>query len=208
MADVTENLRLPSLAQVKALIKAITASDVGAVPLDGSAIMTGAIKFNKDYGRVYADTDRLQLESWGKQGSTNNRHVWRLNDTSVSLNNAFQLYRTTDGTWKSYNFFGEHNKPSGSYTGNGSATQRSITIQNCIGRMLLVFAYGEESGIDVASLVFFNGAFGINSSGIFTNFSMNQARFSFNGSNGGSLVIASNSDLLNKNGVTYHYIAI
>ena len=74
--------------------------------------------------------------------------------------------------------------------------------------MLLVFAYYEESGIDVASLVFFNGAFGSNGSGTFTNFSMNQVRFSFNGTDGGSLVISSNSDLLNKNGVKYNYIAI
>lgn len=195
-----------------------TASDIGALPLDGSVPMSADLKIS---GCIYNTEDTSDIVLGGGSNYANGAHI-RLYGKNASSNVGRFDIKATDGTkthflagypngkleWQFKELYGEYNRPTGSYTGNGSATQRSIAITNCTGRMLLVFAYYEESGIDAASLVFFNGAFGSNGSGTFTNFSKNQARFSFNGSDAGSLVIASNSDLLNKNGVKYHYKVI
>ena len=60
---------------------------------------------------------------------SNNRTAFYLQpETATNLARLFRLQKIVDGTPIYYNVFGEHNKPSGEYTGNGSSTERVINL--------------------------------------------------------------------------------
>lgn len=91
--------------------------------------------------------------------------------------------------------FGEHNKPLGSYTGNGNATQRTIDVGG-IGGCMVVF-----SGSYMIGFITQNGAvfFSTGDSGVKC-FPVAQAKFM-----SGVLTLASADTFLNGNGNTYYY---
>lgn len=91
--------------------------------------------------------------------------------------------------------FGEHNKPSGSYTGNGSATTRTIDVGGVGGWL------GVCSGSYIIGIITQNGAMFFNTTNSAVKcFPVAQAKYM-----SGVLTISSADDLLNKNGSTYHY---
>ena len=115
-----------------------------------------------------------------------------IRNRQTPLTNRFQIYSTNDGTTKNYNFFGEHNKPSGTYTGNGSATSRTINTGS-IGNGLLIRS-GQGS-----CLVLLSGAICIQNKTV-TTYSYSEIHYE-----NGVLTIASTGDHFNKNGITYAY---
>lgn len=56
-----------------------------------------------------------------------------------SLADSLKYVENDNGTYVADNIFGEHNKPTGSYTGNGSATARTITTGG-IGGVILIYS--------------------------------------------------------------------
>ena len=69
---------------------------------------------------------------------TNNRTAFYLQpETGEKLERLFRLQKVVNGTSSLYNVYGQHNKPSGSYTGNGSTSARTVQVGGS-GDVLLV----------------------------------------------------------------------
>ena len=90
-----------------------------------------------------------------------------------------------------------HNKPYGTYTGNGSATERQITVGGT-GKILAIYN-GEQIG-----LVYSQGAIVFNvNNGTVANYTGNKVKF-----NGGILTLAISDFMFNGNGSTINYILL
>lgn len=100
-----------------------------------------------------------------------------------------------NGENRYYNIFGEHNKPTGSYIGNGSSESRTVEIGG-VGAVLLVVGSNGYLSFVTAS-----GAFGITG----TSTSMTVLKKSECALSNGVLIIASTSNFLNASGETYYY---
>lgn len=87
------------------------------LPLTGGTL-TGWLEFNGGNGALLGMETAAQLIHQNN-GLRTNVSV----SETADLANAVALIKEGRNT---YNIFGEHNKPSGSYTGNGSATTRTI----------------------------------------------------------------------------------
>lgn len=202
MADVTEDLRIPSLAQVKELIALLKAVDVDALPLDGSVDMTGNLKINKasypSFVLYSGDSDnRLLIQRSGtscvfSNQTSDGKSALVVYPNSNVLENRIQLV-VDDSAW--YDLFGAHNKPTGRYTGNGSATKREIAVGG-IGKFLkIVTSYG--STITVS----YNGAYAINpTTGEMKYFPREKLYF-----DNGVLYIATDDVFVNASGAVYEY---
>lgn len=72
----------------------------------------------------------------------NNRSALYLQpETIADFGRVLRLQKMVDGTATYYSIFGEHNKPDGSYTGNGSSTSRTIDTGGS-GNVLLICGGG------------------------------------------------------------------
>lgn len=154
--------------------------------------LTGDLGFQGGRGRIYYDltSENIVLEATNNtEADTVFRRLCFTNSRGA-VKNAFKWLE--DSTGKTYQIFGQHNKPTGSYTGNGSETSRNIAIDG-YGRTMIVYttAYG-------AILVTAIGAYTFGSSPTFLAY----GKCHYDGSN---LVIASTDTHLNASGVTYEY---
>lgn len=184
---IDENTTEEDKAEAQEALKEIG----GFLPLDGSVPMTGKLTTPQLIQDNYAvPTELGEMIDFHLNGSTADFDM-RLGVDA----NGYPIFH--DKNRKRYNIFGEHNKPSGSYTGNGSATSREITIpalstydlitiQSSTGYIGLVGAWGAVF-IDVTSSV----AKGYSASVI---------KRTANG-----ITIAGTENAFNKNGVTYYY---
>ena len=116
-------------------------------------------------------------------------------NTQITLEKATytlsQVLRiTVAGT--TYTLHGTHNKPSGSYTGNGSSESRTISTGG-IGNVCFIWGYGYSGYVTPA------GMFSISttSSGYYYS-----PDITFKD---GAITMASESNYVNKSGVTYNY---
>lgn len=127
---------------------------------------------------------------------------------------VFDLYNEDTGEWLSrlaltptdikaklngysgnYRLYGEHNKPSGTYTGNGSATARTVNVGG-IGNVLMIYSTAGVIGF-VTSI---GGAFfGIVDSNI-KYFASSALKFE-----NGVLTVASTEPAVNNSGTVYNY---
>ena len=124
-------------------------------------------------------------------GDANNRVMLWLPPETAPLAQTLRVYRVVDGVGNAYNVLHTGNKPSGSYTGNGSATSRTINTGG-IGDWV---AIKSNNGIVILS------NHGVSSTGTaLASISYNSAHFT-----GGILTLATTDALLNANGVTYYY---
>ena len=186
-----------------------TASDVGALPLDGSVPMSGKLRSTKKGGTIGMDSsdsvmridggtsynDGAFLSLHGVNENSNDKGAFQL---VANGDKRIQLRGHVDGTlkWNNGNIFGEHNKPSGSYTGNGSATERKIATGG-LGSVIAIFA-GNGSYWGIAS----------RHGGVFFPNVTNGTIKVFDGCiyfYEGSLAMVSNSTVFNASGVTYNY---
>ena len=160
----------------------------------GSDIAKWKEIFTTDGGRVTKDgASPLELEStsatsvWGSFYSTLG-YLGRLGFSAKET----PAFMTTDGGIKELLHTG--NKPTGTYTGNGSATERNINIGGT-GDFLLIREY------DYITIVSYGGGVTFNpSSGTFDYIPKTQIRFG-----GGILTLATTNSGANYNGVTYTY---
>ena len=139
-----------------------TASDVGALPLSGGVSMTGELPMNGN-PIILSPYENWNGGAYNVIDETDNGFEFRasyatvtravtFNNTNKELNKAIQLWDSP--TQKMYNVFGEHNKPSGTYNGNGS----SQTIDTGgLGDVILVQLTGSGGGF---ALVTKSGAIG------------------------------------------------
>lgn len=186
----------------------LTAAAVNALPLDGSKAMTG---------NLYVDRGTLHGKMQVKRSNANgNVAMSEISVSPVTRNGGWggaQLLLTRDsaeiaclrlfdgntlelvdliaGTYKS--IFHTGNKPSGGYTGNGSATARTIDTGG-IGEAIIIYSgYGIAIVTRRVTLIADgSGAKAVASSGI--------GAFS-----AGTLTLLTTDTVINANGVTYYY---
>lgn len=142
-------LAFPSGSSVAKMFMRTRASDVtkewttGFLPLDGSVTMSGAeLWLNDKAGRILSNTDLFRVDVFNTENDLSNRRAIWLGSSATSngapsVASAVRLFDVVNGTQKTYNIFGEHNKPSGSYTGNSSSATRTINIGG-IGNILFI----------------------------------------------------------------------
>lgn len=170
------------------------------LPLDGSVPMSGmldttSVALNGKQGHVFSNINTISVK--GKKSATdeiNYRELQLLTQTYEPNNaNMFRITESVDGIPKSYKIFGEHNKPSGSYTGNGSATTREINIGGIGGELLITTNYGDTAKVTK------NGAI-INKAGTLSAVASGKAKFV-----DGKLTLATTETALNENTRVYTY---
>ena len=183
------------------------------LPLDGSVPMSGnATIEHGGYPKVqlkdtklvrtmafesHSSNGNVQIVNGNTNSHSSNRTALELYDENYALSSIFRLSVTANGSGKSYNIFGEHNKPSGSYTGASSSVTRTIDIGG-IGVALLVSSpYGH-------GIVTKNGAFMFespsNANGYYRTYDSSAVKFE-----GGVLTLNTAVSLLNSNSYTYTY---
>ena len=109
------------------------------------------------------------------------------------IESSLRISSRINGVLTSYNIFGEHNKPSGSYTGNGSATSRTITTGG-IGNAILIWG---NSSLCLACPL---GCFYFAASSSYKDYMQTDVKFE-----NGVLNLTSASTYANASGVTYNY---
>lgn len=111
-----------------------TAADVEAVALDGSGVMTGALKFNDGHGQVDAIATRSRMVSYPDPADTTTYASLAVYGAE-SLKTMLRSYQSVNGVSKQYDLHHTGNKTTGSYTGNGAA--RTVDTGG-IGNALLI----------------------------------------------------------------------
>lgn len=184
----------------------------GFLPLDGSVAMSGNLIVKKaSYPTVRVDDTTkgssavvqntghaVALGMRNVEGSVDNTRGLYVRDnesTSPNLENALQLQDAINGTSKYYNIFGEHNKPSGTYSGNNG----SQTIDTGgLGDVILVQLTGSGGGF---ALVTKSGAIGkLNSNNSVFALADTEAKFI-----GGVLTLNSSNYAVNRSGYGYNW---
>lgn len=183
-----------------------TAEQVGALPLTGGTLI-GDIVINRSLPSVWFqrtstnEDGAIQTTNGGmtiysrpvKGDSTNWRSiVIRNSNRSTNLIDAAKVSEKGSNGEKFYNIFGEHNKPSGSYTGNGSTERRTIDVAS-IGKAILITS---SHGFVILTSAGAVGKEGDNARAIMAS----EATFV-----DGVISFASVNNLLNRSGVTYKY---
>lgn len=176
--------------------KVLTAEDVGALPIKGGTLREN-LKVRSGMGEVSNDgggyTSLSAIDSDNKSRSIMVSHPSYRPD----LTNAAYIKEVVNGEQKIYRLYGEHNKLSGSYKGNGNASTRTINIGG-IGSILLVWGYGS------VMLVTSHGAFGMNyNKTTMTVIKQSEANFT-----SGVLTLATTNDALNMTDADYSYRVI
>jgi hypothetical protein len=180
-----------------------TAAMVGALALNGSNAMTGNLTVEREYPcafvkektagrglRVAAYPNSFSgIENY-KDGS-NYRGI-RINTESDAVSKAVILCQMKAGQWSEYNILHTGNKPSGSYTGNGSATSRTIDTKG-IGHVMIAY-----TSVSIA-LVTYSGA-------ICCNLNTGEVVATKNANfRNGVLTLTTAGDFVNYNSNTYNY---
>lgn len=180
-----------SMALSAEMGKKLKSEQNNLLPLDGSKAMTGALTVNNGYGRAIATTNHMGISHRPTPSDAGNYTCVGVYGAS-ELSNAVQLLRTIDGKTNYYPILHTGNKPSGSYTGNGSSTYRSVPLGG-IGRLCLITRGGNHW-----ALVSARGAIISDGSNVTATHNV-----IFDGVN--NLQLNTSHAALNENGVNYTY---
>ena len=169
-------------------------ANLGGLPLDGSVSMQGWLNLNGNPIAGGYDASNLTLFSSGS-GEAIARRLTLYSVGNQSLKNAIYLWDGEGSDAKYYPVFGEHNKPSGTYSGNGG----SQTIDTGgLGDVILVQLTGSGGGM---ALVSKSGAIlKLNSNNTVSAVADTEAKFIK-----GVLTLNSSNYALNRSGYGYNY---
>lgn len=151
------------------------------------------------HGAVINDENGTHVFAYDSDESdfANSRYiVVQDHDYQALIKYALQFASVRNGVVEGqYQIFGEHNKPSGTYTGNGSATRRTVDTGAINGSLLYVV------GNNGSALVTASGAICISTGGTVTYLKQSEAKFL-----SGVLTLATTNSILNANGqnMSYH----
>jgi len=178
----------------------------GFLPLIGGTLK-GAVIFNNSNAFSMIGKQRIinGVDHWlnmgvGGTGAAVIEH-WignPANGSSSTLDGRFEVFTDKllfkkSSTESGCEIFGEHNKPTGSYTGNGSATKRTINIGG-IGSTLVIEANPYMGIVTAAGAIVSNGS---------TVKALSKDKMSFIN---GALTMVTNDSYVNQSGGTYSYI--
>ena len=166
----------------------VTTKQIGAYPATGG-VLGGRLGFANGKTLVEGSTAGISVIANSVENISNvsTSRILRLMCANVFTKCLF-LRNATDGSYVDYILFGDHNKPTGTYTGNGSTSDRKITVGG-IGDVLMV-----RKNL-VCYFVTPNGVWHANN-----NTSTTGTTFV-----NGVLTIFKSDTVLNESGVTYNY---
>lgn len=166
--------------------------------LSGDLTTTGTLFAANKKTALYASTKAAALRVKDSPDSDLKGRELAVYDTNTDVANSLKLWsfdHTSGGSGSNgYVIYGTHNKPSGSYTGNGSATSRTIETGG-LGKFLMVYAGA------TFIIVWAYGAIQFHSSNKAMNY-FGQSELKFVD---GTLTIATSNSYANGNGATYTY---
>lgn len=166
-----------------------TAFDLGVLPLDGSVPMSGALKLGNGFSHFNSFAYGTIIDVLPSDLNYNKRFsLWLKPSDTVALAYSLNLFDGENS--KEYKIFGEHNKPSGSYTGNGSAAERKITA-DAIGGNVIITRDG------YSTLLMQQGAISLHNGTV--------TGIQDVWTEGGGFKLKTTNVALNENGVTYYY---
>ena len=147
----------------------LTAADVGALPRDGSAAMTGNLHISKTLPRMLIRNTTIGESGVPagfllEQSSKGVTYLCSCNDatdetaatgdyrglllhnanSAKSVRDAFQFHDVVDGKRTVHNVLHTGNKPSGEYPGTNSKTSQTI-LSDAIGNMVLICGNGKAT---------------------------------------------------------------
>ena len=163
------------------------------LPLVGGTMSGNEVFINEGLGAIRCFGTSMLLESRNEKGNANIRRNISVDNSIANpdVKNALWLNNTVDGNTTGYKIFGEHNKPSGSYTGNGSTTQRVINTGG-IGTLFVV------SSTKGGAIVTPNAAYAFK-------YNDTTPRICDAYVSNGTVYMNSADSSLNENGVTYYW---
>lgn len=168
----------------------VTAAQVGALPIAGGTLTDKTLALYNGIARVIAGSKTIQLTAHEVADNFDN-HTTLFLSQAQTLDKKIRLLTRISSTDTYYKLYGEHNKPSGSYDGNGSGTKRTMNISTVGSVLLLRSAKG-------VTLVTPEGALRMDSSYSWTS----SSSISFVN---GVLTVYTTNNLFNGSGVTYYY---
>ena len=167
--------------------------DTGFLPLSGGTLSGSFINLKGGATGIYSDTNYTEISTVNDPSTTDNRRLIQIrNSKNETIPNALRFTDVIGGKYNHYNIFGGHNKPSGSYTGNGSGSGRSIDVGG-VGHFLGLRSdkgFGIASDVGMIFLDYANDKLDWFKSVTFLN---------------GKLIIVTNSIAVNESGYTYYY---
>lgn len=166
------------------------------LPLTGGTLSGNWFGMADHFVHLYADLNGFQLTAMNEKSSITDYRVLSLYNAigQSSITNALLLTCAENGTANDYKIFGDHNKPSGTYTGNGSATERVINTGG-VGNNCLIW------GNDCVTL--FTANVGGVSLKLDNNSVVGLGATAYSGS--GNIYLKTASETVNANGKTYYY---
>lgn len=174
---------------------ATTADLAKYLPLNGSVPMSGKLPFAGGYATVEGTSTYALLSSFSNLTDYSiRRNLVLRNSTHASgaIGTCFEIHDYTSEGTKGYTVLHTGNKPTGSYTGNGSATERTINTGG-IGRTIVITSRYGTTIVSSASVIYGSG----------------EACFAYGGNvanfNNGVLKMSTTNQALNASGETYHY---
>lgn len=166
------------------------------LPLEGGTL-SGTVKVNDGLGHLRANNNAVFLEGYANSGDTTSRQfLIKSKSLASNITDALNLRDiNANGVSMDYNIYGSHNKPSGSYAGNSSATKRTIHVGG-IGRVVAL------DGNGCFTLVGVNGGFSVRYDGVVENLPSGVIYYDYNA---GDLVITSDNGRVNKSGISFKW---
>ena len=142
------------------------------------------------------DTDTVEV---GLSDDPDNVQQISVSSASTDINDAVKLERRVNDEYTAYRMYGEHNKPSGYYVGNGDPTYREITIvDSASGGVSTMILLSSDTGMVLVSNR--GGIAKYANDNVLTGIPQQQMMFF-----SGKLYINSADDLLNKADQQYWY---
>lgn len=163
------------------------------LPISGGMLTGYYLSLYNGCGALNCFDSNVLLASVNKSNG-NNRQIRVYHDGSNDLINSVSLVNQINETISGYLLFGEHNKPRGSYTGNGSASSRQINIGG-IGSFLLI------SGANIIAIVSEYGSISFNTAYNVVN-CLNAESINFRN---GVLTLATDDGGINYPSISYKY---
>ncbi|MBR5485824.1 MAG: hypothetical protein IKV41_04880, partial [Oscillospiraceae bacterium] len=151
--------------------------------------------YTKSKGNIQHIGNSMYMTVGDNDYSNDNISLGISNRTGYSLANSARVIDYYNGVYTHYTLYGQHNKPTGTYTGTGSSTERTINVGG-IGRMLLLTS-------SKGSAVLTNGSGILFSANEVRSIKANEAIYK-----DGVITLTTADDRLNASGVTYTYQVI
>lgn len=207
--DIKRALRLQSGTNLYNLFGEHNKDDLPSLTVKGSLKIdtTNPYLFfgNTSASALYGSADgNMQMESRNVSSGvvdTKNRRMLNLRASAygtsgTDLNSSIRLIDIVNNVLTSYMLYGQHNKPTGTYSGNGSSASRTVNIGGLGQTLFLTSTNG-------CAYVSIHGAFcwgGSSYSGSPYYYPNSYIKFQ-----GGVLTITTTNGYFNENGVTYSY---